>query len=106
MVQYNTVLSGNVRKWGQYSVGVFPGRNTKTLRPFCQVSVAGLCLPSKVRLVLSCFGFQLFSLVLPEDVIAISCLSETNPCLLVIMKLYACVRFLCMLVLGGRTQRL
>ena len=28
----NTVLSGNVPKWGKYPVGVFPGCNTKTLR--------------------------------------------------------------------------
>ena len=33
MAQLNTVLSGNVPKWGQYPVGVFPGCNTKTLRP-------------------------------------------------------------------------
>ena len=32
MVQNNTVSSGNVPKWGQYPVGVFPGCNTKTLR--------------------------------------------------------------------------
>ena len=29
MVQNGTVLSGNVPKWGQYPVGVFPGWNTK-----------------------------------------------------------------------------
>ena len=32
MVQNDMVLSGNVPKWGQYPVGVFPGCKTKTLR--------------------------------------------------------------------------
>ena len=36
MVQNNKGLSGNVPKWGQYPVGVFPGCNTKTL--MCELS--------------------------------------------------------------------
>ena len=42
MVQNNTVLSGNMPKWGQYPVGVFPGCNAKTLRGMCFASAVGV----------------------------------------------------------------